>query len=161
MKKLAIIFGLALLIISCKNNNSFAPGANEEASIDDFFESSGSSFTKTDLLEQKLQEVYDLSLLKQLHPEFEEELLNQIKSLSDGEILLTEKTDAVKINNLTLIGDVNIKSDSISEIKLYYEVSYNNKVVIDSILAIVKTHNIEIEGDNFSSTKIRFKKITD
>jgi hypothetical protein len=165
MKKLIIILGLALLIVSCKSDTSFTPDVNKEVQINDFsgfnFSVVSSSFTKTDLIEQKLQELYDLSLLMQLHPKFDEELIDQIRSISDSKIRLTEKADSIKINNLTQIGDVNIKSVSISEVKFSYEVLYNNKVLTDSILAIVKIQNIEIDGENFSATKIRFKKIED
>lgn len=158
MKRLLIFLSLMLFLISCKNNSHTEIFENvDDSSIEGYY-TFENSYTEVDIIHQKLQEYYDLSLLKQLHPEFEDELIKQIKSLSDNEAHLIEKTDSIKITNLEQIGSFYKESDSISRIKLRYEVVYDNTLVIDSISAIIKTRNVKIEDRNYSSTKIRFEK---
>ncbi len=109
----------------------------------------------TPLLKQKLQEYYDLLILKNKSPDFSEQIdkqLNKIlKEIPDNEKL----NDSTKINNITFLSDPENISDSVQKIKFSYEAGS----IIDSLSAIIKTIPVTIEDQVIWSTNISFEPV--
>ncbi len=159
MKKLLYII-IALLIGSCNNNSPNSLEMKSADNYDYFFNaaSSNRTFTKLNLAEQKLQELYDLSLLQKQHPEFEKGIEIQLSKLSKNAVSLPNKAIKLSITNVVQIGNVVTVSDSISKLKLRFDViSEQGTTATDSIIAVIKAKTIFINNETVTSTKITFE----
>ncbi len=164
MKKLVNIF-VVLLIISCANERkSEAPievvnmekteTVLENSAMEDVKE----AFTFQHLTEQKLQDYFDLLVLKQQHPEFIDDIRAQLHELSEDSIIISYFPQEVDIKNVQQIGETQQISDSIQKIKLRFDISTNDSVKKDSIIAIIKTKRITLDNEELISTKVVFTK---
>ena len=168
MKKLYYILSL-FLVFSCMNNaEKKALDLEEESVLEtetlnvneavDIKTENAYLFTEQDIAYQKLQEFYDLNVLKQHHPEFEEDISKQIAELSNSELNLPRLTREIKINNLKQIETAEQLNDSILKLKLSYDLHSEQGTQKDSITAIIKTSTIIIEGKEQKSYKVTFEK---
>lgn len=142
---------------SCKNREvmEFKSVEFEEANI--ISKPLESDFTEIDLITQKLQEYYDLSVLQQQFPELEKELTSQIKTLSNSEASVSSHTKDISIKNVSQIGDSKQLSDTITELVLKFEIHSEKRTQIDTITALIKTSKITIDNEEFTTRKIEFK----
>lgn len=140
---------------SCKNREvmEFKSAEFEDAI---YYKPLESDFTEIDLISQKLQEYYDLSVLQQQFPELKKELTSQIKTLSNSEASLNTDSN-ISIKNVSQIGNSKQLSDSITELVLKFEIHSKKRTQIDTITALVKTSKITIDNEEFTTRKIEFK----
>ncbi len=163
MKRLIYIF-VVLFITSCANNRKeVSIEAVEMEKTETVLESSvmedvKETFTFQHLTEQKLQDYFDLLVLKQQHPEFIDDIRAQLHELSQDTILISYFPQKVDIKNVQQIGKTQQISDSIQKIKLRFDISTDNSLKSDSITAIIKTKRITLDNEELISTKVVFTK---
>jgi hypothetical protein len=141
---------------SCKNHDAMELKNIEVEDANTVSKPIASDFTEIDLISQKLQEYYDLSVLQQQFPELEKELTSQIKTLSNSEASLNTDSN-ISIKNVSQIGNSKQLSDSITELVLKFEIHSKKRTQIDTITALVKTSKITIDNEEFTTRKIEFK----
>jgi hypothetical protein len=141
---------------SCKNHDAMELKNIEVEDANTVSKPIASDFTEIDLISQKLQEYYDLSVLQQQFPELEKELTSQIKTLSNSEASLNTDSN-ISIKNVSQIGNSKQLSDSITELVLKFEIHSKKRTQIDTITALVKTSKITIGNEEFTTRKIEFK----
>lgn len=142
---------------SCKNHDAMELKSIEIEDTNTVSKPIASDFTEIDLITQKLQEYYDLSVLQQQFPELEKELTSQIKTLSDSEASVSSHTKDISIKNVSQIGSSKQLSDTITELVLKFEIHSEKRTQIDTITALVKTSKITIDNEDFTTRKIEFK----
>ncbi len=163
MKRLIYIF-VVLFITSCTNNRKeVSIEAVEMEKTETVLESTAledvkETFTFQHLTEQKLQDYFDLLVLKQQHPEFIDDIRTQLHELSEDSIIISYFPQEVDIKNVQQIGETQQISDSIQKIKLRFDISTNDSVKKDSIVAIIKTKRITLDNEELISTKVVFTK---
>lgn len=161
MKKLIFLF-IVIIIVSCKNETTKSNiDLNEVMEIEkevtkDISDTSDNQiFLNKELTKEKLQELYDLIVLKNEHPEFKVSINKQLKSYVNDSIpnkAIAEGT----INNIALKGDIIQVSDSIQKVELYFDFLTKNTVKKDSIWAIFTSKTIIVNGEELKSTKVTF-----
>lgn len=109
----------------------------------------------TTILKQKLQEYYDLLILKNSSPEFNEQIDSQLNKILREKPQTDTFNDSTKINNITFLSDPENVSDSIQKIKF----SYKAGTIIDTLSAIIKTTPITIDDQMIWSTNISFEPV--
>lgn len=142
---------------SCKNHDAMELKSIEIEDTNTVSKPIASDFTEIDLITQKLQEYYDLSVLQQQFPELEKELTSQIKALSNSEASVSSHTKDISIKNVSQIGSSKQLSDTITELVLKFEIHSEKRTQIDTITALVKTSKITIDNEDFTTRKIEFK----
>ena len=155
MKQLLYIM-IIICAWSCKNHDAMELKNIEVEDANTVSKPIASDFTEIDLISQKLQEYYDLSVLQQQFPELKKELTSQIKTLSNSEASLNTDSN-ISIKNVSQIGNSKQLSDSITELVLKFEIHSKKRTQIDTITALVKTSKITIDNEEFTTRKIEFK----
>ena len=121
MKNIAYIC-LLLFIIACSHNNksSSEVDANleEPTVLSEIDDKKVASFKHENFTKQKLQDYFDLLILKENYGGFDNKISSQIENLTEDSIQLPKKLDQVLIQNLELIGNPVKLSDSIQKIRL-------------------------------------------
>jgi len=160
MRKLVYILSF-IVFTSCINNTKEAEMKTfdfmlieESINLDDFGYTY-SNFNVTNLAQQKLQEYYDLSLLKEQYPEFENDIKLQLENLADSTLEISKNLNAISISNVIEISNQKL-SGSVSRIQLQYEVTTEKGTITDTISAIIKTKTIIINNENVATTKLKF-----
>lgn len=160
MKKLIYIIYI-LIFISCKDNvanKSFeSPILEVEDDVEEFQYSINSGVnTYQNLSIQKLQDYFDLIKLQEKHPEFKDDILLQIRMISNDTI--PNYIGNFSIENIHQSGKVEIVSDSVQKIKLVYDVVSESYKGVDSIFAVIIFKAIQLEGVETISNKVMFSK---
>jgi len=154
MKQISYII-LFSLIISCSNKemksemNSVV--YNEEAIV------KSEQFLNENITKQKLQDYFDLLVLQQKHPEFNEDIITQLKEISNENRTVSD-TIAVQVVNLNLIGKIQKISDSIQKMKITFDIVSENDIKKDTIITLIKTKKVMIDSQEFISNKLQFLK---
>lgn len=151
MRKLFYIFILVFLANCSKRKemNSAKIDALEIAMPAETFENQV-------MLQQKLQDYYDLVFLKENYPDFNAEVNEQLNNLVYDTLAINlNKSGTIK--NLNLIQET-IISNSVKEVKLQFDIADNNTTKKDSITAIITTKKMIIDGNESIASKIKFKK---
>ena len=164
MKKLIYILVSCIISLSCadETKNKDLEISTEEAieipNIEAIRAPEKPNFEK--LASQKLADYFDLLRLQQEHPEFEQDLLLQLKSFSENDTLFLNKYQNIKsIENIRQTGDIIQVADSVQQIKLYFDVITDKMTIADSTLAKILFKNIVMENSSTKSYKIQFKKL--
>ena len=165
MRKLYYILSL-FLVFSCMNNTEKSEAVSyddteldtEVFKINEAALTEATLFSEQDIAYQKLQEFYDLNLLKLHHPEFEEDISKQIAEISNSKLDLPKLVRAIKISNLKQHEAREVINDSVSKFKLSYSVQSEQKTYLDSITAKIKTSTIIIDGVKQKTFKVTFEK---
>ena len=165
MKILVYIF-VALLILSCANNKNEAPAMKtDEVKQNEFIlenavalEDASNTFIYKELAAQKLQDYFDLLVLQKHHPEFKEDIHNQLQKLLTDSIAIPNIAQKVIIKNVQQISDIQHISDSVQKVVIRFDITFNHTIKTDSIVAIIKTKKINLDNKEVISTKISFLK---
>ena len=112
-------------------------------------------FTNEIRTKQKLQDYFDLLVLEQKNPAFKEAILEEIQHISSTNKKVTD-TNAIQIQNLKLLGKIQIISDTVQKIKITFERKSVNKIKKDTINVTINTKKVIIDGKEMVSSKIRF-----
>lgn len=137
--------------ISNKENNSFEISSNN-ASQDTYIKS------YEDLSIQKLKNYFDLLNLEKQHPEFKNDITDQINKLSSEITLKNKYTTPVIVSNIHKVGKEIKINDSLKKIKLAFKISHESNQVSDSIYVKIHTSLINIDGREITTNKIKFSK---
>lgn len=152
MKKI-IFLVYFILIFSCSKQN--AP-LNEKALVEDSF--TVKKYSTKSLVKEKFLEFYDLRLLLEENPQFKENIKSRLMSfkLDSSEVL--KITPNSKIKKLIITELLLPKKNSDSLLKVLFEISENNILKKDSIIAYINDNKIMINEEVVITRKIKFKK---
>ena len=155
MKKFVILL-LILLSVSCKNHSNKYEFSTDDISVSNENETINKHTNTTETAAiPKLIEYLDLIKLSKQHPEFKEDILTQLQSLSKDSIIKLNYPNSFTIHNIRIENMAPI-SDSLDRVKLVYEIHLENEQKMDSIIAFISKKKIKIEGVNTLSTKVIF-----
>ncbi|MDG4716871.1 hypothetical protein [Winogradskyella marincola] len=110
------------------------------------------------LVNQKLQDFYDLLALQSEHPEFNKEVSKQLKNFTNDSINKFKNDDFFIIKNIKQIGNVVFVNDSVLKIKLSYDKVSDKTKSTDTINAIITKKQIKVDDKTLISNKIQFSK---
>ncbi len=110
------------------------------------------------LVNQKLQDFYDLLALQSEHPEFNNEVSKQLKNFTNDSINKFKNDDFFIIKNIKQIGDVVFVNDSVQKLKLSYDKVSDKTKSTDTINAIITKKQIKVDDKILISNKIQFFK---
>jgi len=161
MKKLAYI-SFALVLLSCANvseDKSFATSdvAEDEAVNVSTTETIEEAFPYATITEQKLQEYFDLTVLKSKHPEFSETIVEQLKQITKDSILLPRGQDSVAVKNLTPLGSIRKINDTLQLQKFTYSIASKTIFKTDTLTVYISTKPLLVDGIEVVSTKVILK----
>lgn len=160
------IMFIVFILLSCNSNDAVL----EKTSMDDILVDNVSDFIidtihtiesetsfkdlNNSIIESKLQEYYDLLILKRSYPEFEKEIENQLSNIASFNDTLPKNIEKV------VIGDIKIRKINALENNLIYKVSYKKNNDLDSVLLEISKTPLLINDNNVTSYKTFFKKIS-
>ena len=176
MKKIVYILCF-LLCFSCsqyspKSENAVATEAEEvrvdkdglaDNNTDTKFKVGLSNFSLDEInseIEEKLQANYEAIVLAKKHPEFKEAIKEQLAGSDKFHFTLSDSIQSIEIKELTYVGSMESRNDSVSAQKILYTTLINSKYTQqDSVLVIVKRKLIEIDNTPKMNTSIVFEKL--
>jgi hypothetical protein len=110
------------------------------------------------LINQKLQDFYDLMALQNEHPEFNEEVKEQLKNFTNDSISNFITNDFFILKNIQQQGHIIIVNDSVQKVKLSFDKVSDNTRKTDTIYAIITKKRINVDDETLISNKIQFSK---
>lgn len=159
-----ILFIASILFAGCamdtnksKSESLDAFVTEEAGSIEEYVTDVEYEFNNQ-LLNQKLQDFYDLLALQSEHPEFNKEVAEQLKNFTNDSINKFKNDDFFIIKNIKQIDDVVFVNDSVQKIKLSYDKVSENSKSTDTIYAIITKKQIKVDNETLISNKIQFSK---
>lgn len=158
MKKVSIII-LLIFIFSCSKARKEADMMKNEVLIETTNEDSYEEFEFQNISKQKLQDLYDLLVLQNKHPEFTTDIIKQLKEISKDSISISNKIENITINNIAVIESIQKISDSIQIQKIDFDITSNLGTSKDTLLVMIKTKKVRIDDEQFESTQVTFKKV--
>lgn len=139
-----------LLCFGCANNTSKTIKMEDTEAFEIAEEESTSYFSEADaysiVIQQKLQEYLDKKALLKTNPDFKVET-------EDHKLLSTKNGD--KLKRIEFISPFEIVSDSVKKVAIKVVLEHET----DTILTLIKTSVIEIDGEQLLSTKVSFDTI--
>ncbi|AVI50014.1 hypothetical protein C5O00_02055 [Pukyongia salina] len=108
------------------------------------------------IITQKLQEYVDLQNLLIEHPEFRGELQKSLEQLARDSLIFSAN-EAVTISDITRMDDAEIVSDSLKRIPFSFNIVTESGTRKDSLIAVIRTKTVQIDGVNMDSYKISFE----
>ncbi len=163
MKNIWII--LCIVLLGCNNANN--EKSMESSEMDDISVGSNVSakdvyekpnYNQIDIIEEKLQETYDLFYLSEKNSDFES--MRKSSTLIIQNINLNNQNSPT-VNNLHQIGTIETINDSTTHVNFSYILKQDNSEKIDTLKATIKKKAITIEGQTKTSIKIDFIKHDD
>jgi len=113
------------------------------------------SFENENRTKQKLQDYFDLLVLQQKNPEFKEDIKKQLQNITTANKTVLD-TNTIQIQNLRMLGASQKISDTVTKMKIAFDIVTVNKIEKDTIITIIKTKKVTIDGRELVSSKIRF-----
>jgi len=155
MKNIPYLILSIFLFVSCAKNKEMKNVSDKVESIKK--EITTESFENENRTKQKLQDYFDLLVLQQKNPEFKEDIKKQLQKITTANKTVSD-TNAVQIQNLKILGDSQKISDTVTKTKITFDIVTVNKIEKDTIITIIKTKKVTIDGRELVSSKIRFLK---
>ncbi|TMM55898.1 hypothetical protein FEE95_14715 [Maribacter algarum] len=153
------IFVLVIWILSsCGNNMNKEYIVTNDDSTASEYEIDRKDFTLENLVSERLKNYFELLKLKNEHPEFQEDILKQLKDFSKEGFIKTDSSN-FSVENIRTVGETVVLSDSLKSMRLYYDSVSTNGIETDSIDALIMTKIILLDGIETKSTKISFLRI--
>uniref|UniRef100_UPI0025E7610D hypothetical protein n=1 Tax=Winogradskyella sp. TaxID=1883156 RepID=UPI0025E7610D len=162
-----LLIFISILLSACAMENRKVKSADENYEmatedldveiLDDFKVESTIDINKP-LINQKLQDFYDLIALQNQHPEFTDEVAEQLKNYTNDSISNFKTDNIAIIKNVKQLGKVVFINDSTQKIKLSYTKVMKNNKTIDTIFAIITNKTIMIDDKTLVSNKVSFSK---
>lgn len=157
MNRVSLVI-LLIIIFSCSNARKETE-MNNDILIEAAYEESNEDFDYQNISKQKLQDLFDLLVLKQKHPDFTTDIVKQLKEISEDSIFISNGIENIKIENIAVIESIQKISDSIQVQKIDFDIRSNLGNSKDTLLVIIKTKKVTIDDEQFDSTEISFKRI--
>ncbi len=152
MRKI-VFYVYLILIVSCSKHNT---PLNEKILPEEGF--TLKKYSSKSMIKEKFLEFYELKLLLANNTQFKDNIESRLTSfrLNNNEVLkITPKS---KIKNLVITKLLMPKKSSESRLKILYEISVNNMVKKDSIIAHIIDNKIIIKRDTMNNRKIKFSR---
>lgn len=155
---------LILIVFSCNNANNEKSIKSEPETINmdnvNTLDIEKPNFTELHIIEEKLQDSYDLIYLSKKNSDFE--TAKQSSSLIIQHLILDSlNQNFPTITDVHQIGDIKTINDSTAYINFSYILRQGNSEKIDSLKAIIKKQNLTIEGQTKTALKIDFTNYKD
>ncbi len=161
MKKVAYIC-FALVFLGCANVSEEKSFATSDMAENEATESAPinieEAFPYATITQQKLQDYFDLVVLKNKHPEFAKTISEQLLQITRDSIVLPKGQDSVDVKNLKPIGDLFTRNDTLKYQKFEYTLASGNSLKTDTLTAYIISKTITIEGKPVVSTKVTLGK---
>lgn len=116
------------------------------------------AFPFATVTEQKLQEYFDLLVLKNKHPELKETIVAQLKQLTTDSITFPKGQDAVDVKNLSPLGPLVKINDTLQEQSFQYTIASKSILKTDTLTVQISSKPIQIDGIETLTTKVVFRK---
>jgi len=153
-----IMFCLVILLIcSCSNNRSMAPSVEDSVNLE--FEMKSESFTLEELAVEKLHSYFELLKIQKEHPEFQEDVLVELRSFSEENFNVKNDGKNFMLQDVKRVGDIEVLSDSLETMKLQYVIGTSEKTETDSIKVNITTKTILLDGEEIKSRKVTFSSL--
>ena len=156
---------LVLIICSCNNSNerSIEHSEMERLELDDAntLTIEKPYFNELHIVEEKLQETYDLIYLSKKNAAFETSRKSSTSLISNIILDSLNHDDYPIVDDLHQIGSVEVINDSMTNINFGYTVKQDNSIKRDTLKALIKKQHITIEGQTTTAIKIDFKNYND
>lgn len=155
--RLLLYMFLVVLICSCsaKSSNKERDFIGDENVLEMYALENESEFSFDNMLAEKLQNYFEMVVLKEEHPEFKQTILLQLQKISKDSI--HQKVLAFDQLEISNIKELEVFSDTLKKINIQYSFK-NNPKFLDSINAYVRTEIVAFEGKSTTSYKIEFSK---
>ncbi|WP_157957347.1 hypothetical protein [Winogradskyella tangerina] len=161
-----VLFSISLLFAACAMESNKVNTSESDYKYVDIEESAateaddyGSNISGDQaLINEKLQDFYDLLALQNKHPEFTKEVIEQLRNYTSNSIEEFSSENAFVIKNISQLGQAEVLNDSVKKLKLVYDKISENVKVTDTIYALITSKTIVIDGESFKSNKIQFSK---
>ncbi|MBU2922275.1 hypothetical protein KO504_13060 [Winogradskyella psychrotolerans] len=155
---------LVLILCSCNNINERSEHSEmERLELDDAntLTIEKPYFNELHIVEEKLQETYDLIYLSKKNAAFETS--RKSSTILSSNIILDslDHDDYPMVDDLYQIGSVEVINDSMTNINFGYTVKQHNAIKRDTLKALIKKQHITIEGQTTTAIKIDFKNYSD
>ena len=162
MKRYLTLLILALLL-SCNNASneksiSYSEMDDLENDAVNTLDNEKSNFSELNIIEEKLQESYDLVYLSEKNSEFKTTKLSSSLIIQN---LILDNHNFPIITDIQQIGNLKILNDSITHINFRYILKQGNSEIKDTLKAIMHKQNVTIEGQTKTSIKIDFTSYKD
>ncbi|WP_179008767.1 hypothetical protein [Winogradskyella forsetii] len=164
IKKHSILILTFMLLTACAMDNKnmkSSESSDEVVALEDediIVDDDAKSAINLSLINQKLQDFYDLIALKNQHPEFTNEVTEQLKNYTKDSINNYIDDDASVIKDIRQSGKATQVNDSTQKMKLIYNREIENTVISDTIYAIITHKIIKIDNESLVSKKVHFSK---
>ena len=158
MRKIINIL-FAWILCSCADSMNKEAIVSDEESVLLEYELDSKNLTIEKLTSEKLQNYFELIKLKNEHPKFQEDILEELKGISDEEFTKIDSSESFTIENIRMVGKGIILSDSVQKMILHYDFVSENQTKTDSIAAWIKTKSVLLEGVPKKSFKITFSPL--
>ncbi|WP_406683429.1 hypothetical protein N1F78_12170 [Seonamhaeicola sp. MEBiC1930] len=150
-----------VFVFSCKNESvnklESVDLENEVVEIDKPIEVSEIHNFET-LSAQKLSEYFDLLKLKSQHPDFEEDIVAQLKGYASEPIFSFKINDDFEIKNIRSMGEQIKKADTLSKLQFMFDIDSKFVKMKDSVFAYISSKTIVVDGKELKSNKVRFSR---
>ncbi|TXG35273.1 hypothetical protein [Seonamhaeicola maritimus] len=152
---------LFVLIFSCKNESAYKLEStdveNEVVEINKPAEFSEIDNYET-LSAQKLSEYFDLLKLKSQHPDFEEDIVAQLKNYTSEQLIGFKINDDFEIQNIRLNGEQIKIADTLRKLQIEFDINSKFVNIKDSVFAYITSNTILVDGKELKSNKVRFSR---
>ena len=118
---------------------------------------SEADFTK--MSSEKLQEYADLLMLETQHPQFKDQIRQQLLNISETNLLQTTHSDSLQVLRMRQLGNAERVSDYLDRIHYAYTLSAGNTLVQDTLVARIAKQYVLIDDRETISYKITFERI--
>lgn len=156
--KIMLSLCLLMFIVSCARHDKESLYDNIEDNYDyeDFMYEADAY---RNLIEQKLQDLYDLLVLQKQYPAFKDDIELQLRRFSEDSIAIPEGATKVLIENVQQIGELQYISDAVQHLKLRFDMVIKNVIKTDSVTATIIHDKITMDDEQILTTKITFSHI--
>jgi hypothetical protein len=152
---------LLFVIVSCSDNK--APTMNTKK-----LKSRGwlnktrdslSNYSFESLVEKKFKEFYNLNVLLKDYPDFKNDIESRIENFTTGRRKIFQINDSIKVVNIRQKGPFIKVSDSTDMTQVLFDVITDTEIKTDSVTAFITKKKLLIDGEEVTSTKVKFTRI--
>ncbi|WP_178984357.1 hypothetical protein [Winogradskyella helgolandensis] len=152
---------ILVLLLSCNNASNeksiqYSEMDDSENGAINTFDLEKPNFSELNIIEEKLQNSYDLVYLSERNSDFETTKLSSSIIIQNLILDDSDKPNFPTISNIQQIGNLQSVNDSTSQVNFSYILKQGNTEITDTLKAIIKKQNLTIEGQTKTGIKIDF-----
>ncbi|WP_179319214.1 hypothetical protein [Winogradskyella helgolandensis] len=152
---------ILVLLLNCNNASNeksiqYSEMDDSENGAINTFDLEKPNFSELNIIEEKLQNSYDLVYLSERNSDFETTKLSSSIIIQNLILDDSDKPNFPTISNIQQIGNLQSVNDSTSQVNFSYILKQGNTEITDTLKAIIKKQNLTIEGQTKTGIKIDF-----